>query len=96
MVGTSPRRRKVVQRGCVLRVGKGRVAVGHHDDAMIEHHGVACSRFAAYVSHRAGVIEELDAAAFQSGVDIRRARNERAVFVLLDAEIGEQSGSSRG
>ena len=58
---------EVVQRGCVLRVGKGSVAIGHHDDAIIEHHGVACSGLAAYVGRRAGDEQRLRCRGFSIG-----------------------------
>ena len=81
---------EIVQRRRMLLVGQRGVAVGQHDDAVVEHHRVARGRLAAHVGHRASNQKRLDAARLELRVDIRRARDEGAVFDLLHAEIARQ------
>jgi len=55
--------KEAVERRRVLLVGPGRVAIGQHDDAIVEHHRITCCGFAAHVSGRACDQQCVDAAA---------------------------------
>src|SRR5271168_4628149 len=44
----------VLQRRAMLVVGQRRATVGHHHHFEVEHHGIACGRFAANVGLGAG------------------------------------------
>jgi len=81
---------KIVQRCSVLLIGQGGVAVGYHNDAIIEHHGIARRRFAADVGQRASDEQTFDATASQFDVDVGGAVDERAVFDFLDVQVSRQ------
>jgi len=79
--------KEAVERRRVLLVGPGRVAIGQHDDAIVEHHRITCCGFAAHVSGRACDQQCVDAAALELRIDVRRPGDEGRVLDLLNPEV---------